>query len=64
MSVQKYKIFQEASATRVLECFCRQGEFSNGQLTENGRLKRDVIERYYQKEINNLYESSKDLTLL
>ena len=38
--------------------------FSNGQLTENGRLKRDVIERYYQKEINNLYESSKDLTLL
>jgi long-subunit acyl-CoA synthetase (AMP-forming) len=38
--------------------------FSNGQLTENGRLKRDVIERYYQKEINTLYESSKDLTLL
>ncbi|MEY3171860.1 MAG: hypothetical protein RJA27_940, partial [Pseudomonadota bacterium] len=38
--------------------------FSNGQLTENGRLKRDVIESYYQKEINNLYESSKDLTLL
>jgi len=28
MSVQKYKIFQEASATSVLECFCRQGEFS------------------------------------
>jgi len=38
--------------------------FSNGQLTENGRLKRDVIESYYQKEINTLYESSKDLTLL
>ena len=28
MSVQNYKIFQEASATRVLEEFCRQGEFS------------------------------------
>jgi len=28
MSVQKYKIFQEASATSVLEYFCRQGEFS------------------------------------
>ncbi|WP_187351799.1 AMP-binding protein [Candidatus Methylopumilus rimovensis] len=38
--------------------------FSNGQLTENGRLKRDVIQSYYQKEINTLYESSKDLTLL
>lgn len=38
--------------------------FSNGQLTENGRIKRDVIESYYQKEINTLYESSKDLTLL
>lgn len=38
--------------------------FANGQLTENGRIKRDVIESYYQKEINTLYESSKDLTLL
>ena len=38
--------------------------FANRQLTENGRLKRDVIESYYQKEINTLYESSKDLTLL
>jgi hypothetical protein len=28
MSVQKYKIFQEASATSVLVFFCRQGEFS------------------------------------
>jgi long-subunit acyl-CoA synthetase (AMP-forming) len=38
--------------------------FANRQLTENGRLKRDVIENHYQKEINALYESSKDLTLL
>ena len=38
--------------------------FANGQLTENGRIKRDVIESHYQKEINTLYESSKDLTLL
>jgi long-subunit acyl-CoA synthetase (AMP-forming) len=38
--------------------------FANGQLTENGRLKRDVIVNHYQKEINHLYESSKDLTLL
>jgi long-subunit acyl-CoA synthetase (AMP-forming) len=38
--------------------------FANRQLTENGRLKRDVIESYYQKAINTLYESSKDLTLL
>jgi long-subunit acyl-CoA synthetase (AMP-forming) len=37
---------------------------ANGQLTENGRIKRDVIESHYQKEINTLYESSKDLTLL
>jgi hypothetical protein len=28
ISVQKYKIFQAASATRFLEGFCRQGEFS------------------------------------
>jgi long-subunit acyl-CoA synthetase (AMP-forming) len=38
--------------------------FANRQLTENGRLKRDVIESHYQKEINTLYKSSKDLTLL
>jgi long-subunit acyl-CoA synthetase (AMP-forming) len=38
--------------------------FANGQLTENARLKRVVIESHYQKEINTLYKSSKDLTLL
>ena len=38
--------------------------YINGQLTENGRLKRDVIENRYRKEINNLYESTKDLSVI
>ena len=38
--------------------------FANGQITENGRLRRDAIELRYKKEINALYESSKDLSVL
>ena len=38
--------------------------YANGQLTENGRLKREAIESNYQTEINTLYESPKDLSVI
>ena len=37
--------------------------FSNQQLTENGRLKRDVIESHYGDVIDSMYSRSKDLSV-
>ena len=37
--------------------------FSNQQLTENGRLKRDVIESHYGDVIDSMYARSKDLSV-
>ncbi|HQN64648.1 MAG TPA: AMP-binding protein [Methylophilus sp.] len=43
---------------RVGEWIFADGPFSpqNGQMTPNGRLKRDAIWQYYQDRINQLYE--------